>query len=254
MKLKIDFNCDMGESFGMYKMGADEQIIPYITSANIACGFHAGDPNWMNQTVKLAEKNNVGIGAHPSFPDLKGFGRRNMNVSNEEVKNDLKYQMGALTAFTKDKKLQHVKPHGAMYNQSVEDENLSRAICEAILEFDENIILIALANSKWIKIAKEMGLKVAREIFADRALNPDGSLVSRSITGSVIHDTRTVINRSIKMIKNGSATTIEGKEISVEADSICLHSDTPGSIEMAKLLHSELGQNGIEIQKITSLI
>ncbi|MBN17895.1 MAG: lactam utilization protein LamB [Chloroflexi bacterium] len=254
MKLKIDFNCDMGESFGMYKMGADEQIIPYITSANIACGFHAGDPNWMNQTVKLAEKNNVGIGAHPSFPDLKGFGRRNMNVSNEEVKNDLKYQMGALTAFTKDKKLQHVKPHGAMYNQSVEDENLSRAICEAILEFDENIILIALANSKWIKIAKEMGLKVAREIFADRALNPDGSLVSRSITGSVIHDTKTVINRSIKMIKNGSATTIEGKEISVEADSICLHSDTPGSIEMAKLLHSELGQNGIEIQKITSLV
>ena len=250
----INLNSDIGEGFGVYDIGNDTEMLKIVNSANIACGFHAGDPNWMNQTVKLAEKNNVGIGAHPSFPDLKGFGRRNMNVSNEEVKNDLKYQMGALTAFTKDKKLQHVKPHGAMYNQSVEDENLSRAICEAILEFDENIILIALANSKWIKIAKEMGLKVAREIFADRALNPDGSLVSRSITGSVIHDTRTVINRSIKMIKNGSATTIEGKEISVEADSICLHSDTPGSIEMAKLLHSELGQNGIEIQKITSLI
>ena len=200
MKSKIDFNCYMGESFGMYEMGLDEKIIPYITSANIACGFHAGDPNWMNETVKLAEKNEVGIGAHPSFPDLKGFGRRNMNLSSKEVKNDLKYQIGALTAFTKDKKLQHVKPHGAMYNQSVNDPDLSRAICEAILETDENIILVALANYKWIKIAKEMGLKVAREIFADRALNSDGSLVSRSIEGSVIHEADVVIDRSIKMI------------------------------------------------------
>ena len=254
MKSKIDFNCDMGESFGMYEMGLDEKIIPYITSANIACGFHAGDPNWMNETVKLAEKNKVGIGAHPSFPDLKGFGRRNMNLSSKEVKNDLKYQIGALTAFTKDKKLQHVKPHGAMYNQSVNDENLSRAICEAILETDENIILIALANSKWINIAKQMGLKVAREIFADRALNSDGSLVSRSIEGSVIHETDIVIDRSIKMINQGSVKTIDGKEIEVEADSICLHSDTPGSVEMAKLLNTELGKNGIEISKITDLV
>lgn len=254
MKSKIDFNCDMGESFGMYEMGLDEKIIPYITSANIACGFHAGDPNWMNETVKLAEKNKVGIGAHPSFPDLKGFGRRNMNLSSQEVKNDLKYQIGALTAFTKDKKLQHVKPHGAMYNQSVNDPDLSRAICEAILETDENIILIALANSKWIKIAKEMGLKVAREIFADRALNSDGSLVSRSIEGSVIHEADVVIDRSIKMINQGSVKTIDGKEIEVEADSICLHSDTPGSVEMAKLLNIELQKNGIETSKIADLV
>ena len=254
MKSKIDFNCDMGESFGMYEMGLDEKIIPYITSANIACGFHAGDPNWMNETVKLAEKNKVGIGAHPSFPDLKGFGRRNMNLSSKEVKNDLKYQIGALTAFTKDKKLQHVKPHGAMYNQSVNDPDLSRAICEAILETDENIILITLANSKWIKIAKEMCLKVAREIFADRALNSDGSLVSRSIEGSVIHEADVVIDRSIKMINQGSVKTIDGKEIEVEADSICLHSDTPGSVEMAKLLNIELQKNGIETSKIADLV
>ena len=254
MKSKIDFNCDMGESFGMYEMGLDEKIINYITSANIACGFHAGDPNWMNRTVKLAEKNEVGIGAHPSYPDLKGFGRRSMDLSTEEVKNDLKYQIGALTAFTKTKKLQHVKPHGAMYNQSVNDKNLSKAICEAILETDDNIILIALANSKWINIAKQMGLKVAREIFADRALNSDGSLVSRAIEGSVIHEPDIVIERSIKMIKQGSVESIDGTEIAVEADSICLHSDTPGSVEMAKLLNTELGKNGIEISKIADLV
>ena len=254
MKSKIDFNCDMGESFGMYEMGLDEKIINYITSANIACGFHAGDPNWMNRTVKLAEKNEVGIGAHPSYPDLKGFGRRSMDLSTEEVKNDLKYQIGALTAFTKTKKLQHVKPHGAMYNQSVNDKNLSKAICEAILETDDNIILIALANSKWINIAKQMGLKVAREIFADRALNSDGSLVSRSIEGSVIHEPDIVIERSIKMIKQGSVESIDGTEIAVEADSICLHSDTTGSVEMAKLLSIELEINGIEITKIADLV
>ena len=177
-----------------------------------------------------------------------------MNLSSQEVKNDLKYQIGALTAFTKDKKLQHVKPHGAMYNQSVNDPDLSRAICEAILETDENIILVALANSKWIKIAKEMGLKVAREIFADRALNSDGSLVSRSIEGSVIHEADVVIDRSIKMINQGSVKTIDGKEIEVEADSICLHSDTPGSVEMAKLLNIELQKNGIETSKIADLV
>ena len=252
--MEININCDLGESSKLHSTENDPLLLEIVNSANIACGFHAGDPNWMNQTVKLAEKNQVGVGAHPSFPDLKGFGRRNLNLSSEEVKNDLKYQIGALTAFTKEKKLQHVKPHGAMYNQSVNDENLSRAICEAILETDENIILIALANSKWINIAKQMGLKVAREIFADRALNSDGSLVSRSIEGSVIHETDIVIDRSIKMINQGSVKTIDGKEIEVEADSICLHSDTPGSVEMAKLLNTELGKNGIEISKITDLV
>ena len=134
---RIDFNCDMGESFGMYKMGYDEEVIKYITSANIACGFHAGDPNWMRETVRLAEEQGVGIGAHPSFPDLAGFGRRNMVVSPEEAKNDVIYQMGALQAFTSSGKLQHVKPHGAMYNMAVDDGDLARAICEAVLEVDE---------------------------------------------------------------------------------------------------------------------
>ena len=168
MAVRIDMNCDMGESFGMYKMGLDEEIIRHVSSANIACGFHAGDPTWMRTTVRLAEENGVAVGAHPSYPDLVGFGRRNMNATADEVKCDVAYQLGALQAFTDGKRLQHVKPHGAMYNQAVDDEDLARAICEAALEFDPNIILVALAGSKWVGIASEMGMKVAPEIFADR--------------------------------------------------------------------------------------
>ena len=145
MANKIDFNCDMGESFGMYKMGLDEEVIKHITSANIACGFHAGDPNWMRTTVKLAEEHGVAIGAHPGFPDLSGFGRRTMNASALEVKNDVIYQMGALQAFTGAKRLQHVKPHGAMYNMAVDDQDLATAICEALLEVDSDIVLLALS-------------------------------------------------------------------------------------------------------------
>ena len=139
-KTKVDFNSDIGESFGQYKLGLDEEIIGNVSSANIACGFHAGDPMWMHKTVQLAEKHGVGIGAHPSYPDLRGFGRRNMSIDPQEVKNDVIYQIGALTAFTADKKLQHVKPHGAMYNNAVNDENLAKAICDAIIEVDSDLI------------------------------------------------------------------------------------------------------------------
>ena len=155
---KIDFNCDMGESFGPYKMGCDEEVIKYITSANVACGFHAGDPMWMRWTVDLAEQHGVGVGAQPSFPDLQGFGRRNMTVSPDEAKNDLVYQIGALSAFTKSKKLQHVKPHGAMYNMAVNGGDLAKAICEAVLEVDPQMILVALANTPWAAVAEEMGM------------------------------------------------------------------------------------------------
>ena len=231
---RIDFNCDMGESFGMYKMGYDEEVIKYITSANIACGFHAGDPGWMRWTVKLAEERGVGVGAHPSFPDLAGFGRRNMTASPDEVRNDVIYQMGALQAFTKAGKLQHVKPHGAMYNMAVDDEDLARAICEAVIEVDSNVALLALAGSRWIDVAQDMGLRVGREVFADRALNPDGTLVSRSKEGSVIHDTGEVVERSLRMVTEGKATAITGDLIELDADSLCLHGDTPGAVEMAQ--------------------
>ena len=254
MANKIDFNCDMGESFGMYKMGLDEEVIKHITSANIACGFHAGDPNWMRTTVKLAEEHGVAIGAHPSFPDLSGFGRRAMNASALEVKNDVIYQMGALQAFTGAKRLQHVKPHGAMYNMAVDDQDLATAICEALLEVDSDIVLLALAGSQWISVAEDLGLRVGREIFADRALNTDGTLVSRSKEGSVIHDIQEVVDRSLRMVTEGKAVAISGEVIDVEADSLCLHGDTPGAVDMALALKQALVAEDVEVTPLGELV
>ena len=254
MAVKIDLNCDMGESFGMYKMGLDEEVIKHISSANVACGFHAGDPMWMRHTVRLAEEHGVAVGAHPSFPDLNGFGRRNMSVEPEEAKNDVIYQVGALSAFTAGRKLQHVKPHGAMYNQAVSDEALARAICEAVLEVDEDMVLLVLAGSPWERTAADMGLRVAREIFADRALNSDGSLVSRSREGSVIHDVEEVVERSLRMVTESRAVAITGEEMEVEAESLCLHGDTPGAVEMARTLERQLRASGVDIVPVAQIV
>ena len=254
MANRIDLNCDMGESFGMYKMGLDEEVIKYISSANVACGFHAGDPQWMRETVRLAEVHGVAVGAHTSFPDLVGFGRRNIEVSPEEARNDVIYQIGALQAFTSGHRLQHVKPHGAMYNRAVVDEDLARAICEAILEVDSDLILIALAGSRWVDIAQDMGLRVAREIFADRALNPDGTLVSRSKDGSVLHDVDEVADRSMRMVLEGKATAITGDAIDVEADSLCIHGDTPGAVEMARVLRQRLDAESVTVTPLSQLV
>ncbi len=253
MRKRIDFNCDMGESFGMYKMGFDEEVIKHISSANIACGFHAGDPMWMRRTVDLAEKHGVGIGAHPSYPDLNGFGRRNMSADPEEVKNDVIYQAGALKAFTASRKLQHVKPHGAMYNQAVNDDRLATAICEAVLEVDETTILLALSGSKWISIAESLGMRVAKEVFADRAMNNDGTLVSRSQDGSVLHDIDLVVERSVRMVTEGKVETITGDTIEVEADSICLHGDTPGAVKMAEAMGQVFKENDIEVSSLEEM-
>ena len=250
----IDLNCDMGESFGAYKMGLDEEIIKYVSSANVACGFHAGDPMWMRHTVRIAEENDVAVGAHPSFPDLNGFGRRDLGASPEETRNDLVYQIGALQAFTSSKRLQHVKPHGAMYNRAVDDEPLARSICDAVLEVDPNMVLVALAGSRWAAIAKEMGLRVAREIFADRALNSDGTLVSRSQAGSVLHDVAEVVDRSLRMVMEGKATTVEGGEIEVQAESLCVHGDTPGAVEMAKALRQGLESASVQVVPLGTLV
>ena len=253
-KTKVDFNSDIGESFGQYKLGLDEDIVKYVSSANIACGFHAGDPMWMSKTVQLAEKHDVGIGAHPSYPDLRGFGRRNMNIEPEEVKNDVIYQIGALTGFTANKKLQHVKPHGAMYNNAVNNEKLAEAICSAIIEVDSDLILLALSGSRWISIAKEMGLKVAQEVFADRAINSDGTLVSRSIDGSVIHDPDVIAERTLKMVKQGYITSVTGEDVAVDADSICMHGDNPEAVQIAKEVKSALETAGINIVPLSELV
>ncbi len=208
----------------------------------------------MRETVRLAEAHDVAVGAHTSFPDLVGFGRRNIEVSPQEAKNDVIYQIGALQAFTSGQRLQHVKPHGAMYNRAVVDEDLARYICEAILEVDTNLILIALAGSRWVEIAQDMGLRVAREIFADRALNPDGTLVSRSKEGSVLHDVGEVAERSLRMVREGKATAVNGDAIDVEADSLCIHGDTPGAVEMAKVLRQQLDTESVAVTPLSQLV
>lgn len=251
---RVDFNSDIGESFGSYKMGLDEEVIGCISSANIACGFHAGDPGWMRHTVGLAEKNGVGIGAHPAFPDLRGFGRRNMVVDPQEARDDVVYQIGALTAFTRGKRLQHVKPHGAMYNMAVKDEVLARAICEAILEVDQRLILLALSGSRWIEIAEEMGLRVAREVFADRALMPDGTLAPRSRPGAVLHDADQIAERTLRMVTEGTVEAVDGSEVEVVADSICLHGDTPGAVAMARAVRDTLEGAGVRVVPLEELV
>jgi 5-oxoprolinase (ATP-hydrolysing) subunit A len=247
MPARFDFNCDMGESFGAWTMGLDAEVIPFVTSANIACGFHAGDPATMRKTVMLAEARGVGIGAHPGFPDLQGFGRRNLAATPDEVRDDLTYQIGALLAFTSAKKLQHVKPHGALYNMAVPGGELARAIGEAVLAVDPEMFLVALAGSKWADQAEQMGLHVAREAFADRALNADGTLVPRSRPGSVIHDTRQVIERSVRLVTEGTVVAITGEVVTVKADTLCLHGDTPGAVKLASALRAALEQAGVTL-------
>ena len=200
----IDLNSDLGESFGAYKMGRDADIIPLVSSANVACGFHAGDPTIMAKTAKLCKESGAAIGAHPGFNDIVGFGRRNMNVSPEDAKNMIVYQVGALDAFCKSVgiKLQHVKPHGALYNMAAKDAALAKAICEGIYEYDSSLILLGLANSEMIAQAKQIGLPYAQEVFADRAYEDDGTLVARTKPGSMIKDEDEAVSRVIGMIKN----------------------------------------------------
>lgn len=248
--MKIDLNCDLGESFGNYKIGMDEEVIKFISSANIACGFHASDPLVMEKTVALAKENGVKVGAHPGFPDLVGFGRRNMNVSPAELKAMVMYQVGALAAFCKAKgvKMNHVKPHGAMYNMAAKDIKLALAIAEGIAQVDDSLILLGLSGSQLLKAAQEVGLKSAAEVFADRAYEEDGSLVARTKAGAVIADENEVIERVIKMIKLGKVQAITGKEIEIKPDSICLHGDNPKALNFVKLIRERLIQENIKIE------
>lgn len=250
---RVDLNCDLGESFGRYKLGLDEEVIKYVSSVNIACGFHASDPVVMEKTVKLAKKNNISIGAHPGFLDLMGFGRRNMDISLEEAKAYTKYQIGALYGFCKSEniKLNHVKPHGALYNMAAKDYNLAKAICESIYEFDKEIILLGLSGSELIRAGEDIGLKCANEVFTDRAYEEDGSLVSRKKEGAVITDEKEAINRVIDMIVKKQVKTINGKYIDIKADSICVHGDGIKALEFVKKINEKLKENNIEIKPLS---
>ena len=251
---KIDFNADIGESFAGYVLGLDSEIIKYITSANIATGFHAGDPDWMAKTVNLAIENGVGVGAHPAYPDLAGFGRRNMDLTPVEVRNAVTYQVGALAAFTPGRKLQHVKPHGALYNTAVRDQAVDEAVVLAVKAFDPELIHVVLAGSQWESIARAQGVRVARECYADRAVTAEGTLVPRSQPGAVVHDHDQVVERSLKLATEGKVIAIDGTEIDFSADSICLHGDTAGAVELAAAVRSSLEAAGVEITSMNKLV
>ena len=253
---KIDLNSDIGESFGNYMLGMDEEVLKYVTSANIACGWHAGDATVMDKTVLMAKSLNTSIGAHPGFPDLMGFGRREMKVGYEEAKNYIKYQIGALWAFAKSHgvELQHVKPHGAFYNMAAKDSRMARAIAEAVYEVDKELILVGLAKSEMIRMGKHIGLKVANEVFADRAYNPDGTLVSRNINGAVIHDKDTAINRVIRMVREGKVTSVAGEDINIQADTICVHGDNPSAVLFVQEIRKALEKENIKVEPMGSFI
>lgn len=246
----VDLNCDLGESFGRYTLGLDEVVIPMISSANIACGYHAGDPLVMDQTVRMAAEHGVSIGAHTGFPDLMGFGRRNMVVTAAEAKAYTQYQLGALMAFAAKYgvKVAHVKPHGAMYNMAAKDYALSKAICEAILEIDPSIRLLGLAGSEMIRAAKDTGLPYAQEVFADRAYEDDGTLVARSKPGAMITDEELAIDCVVDMVLHGRVISINGREVPLAADSICVHGDGEKAVEFVRKIRRALEEEGIEIR------
>lgn len=246
---KVDMNSDLGESFGAYKIGCDSEVIPLISSANVACGWHAGDSTVMAKTVRLAADADVAVGAHPGYPDLVGFGRRNMAVSADDMKTYIMYQVGALSAFCRAEgiKMQHVKPHGAMYNMAAKDEKLADAICEGIARVDDSLILMGLSGSVMAKSAEKFGLRFASEVFADRAYEEDGSLVARSKPGAVITDENEAVSRVVEMVSEGTVTAVTGKKIKISAQSICVHGDNAHALEFVKKIRKTLSENGIEI-------
>ncbi len=250
--MRIDLNSDLGESFGPWLMGQDAALMESITSANIACGFHAGDPGVMRQTLALAKDRAVAVGAHPGLPDLAGFGRRDMKVSAAEVEDFVLYQVSALSgmAAAQGIKLQHVKAHGALYNMACRDRALADAIARATAAFDRSLILFGLPNSELLRAGEAAGLRTAAEVFADRAYESDGSLVARTRPGSVIHDQQAVVDRAVLMVKDKKVVTIDGAVIGLQADTICLHGDTPGAADLARAVRRGLEAAGIRIARI----
>lgn len=253
---RVDLNSDLGESFGRYTLGMDEKVIPLITSANVACGYHASDPVVMEKTISMAKEAGIRVGAHPGFPDLMGFGRRNMNVTPAEAKAYTLYQLGALQAFCKAKgvTMQHVKPHGAFYNMAAKDEALSRAICEAVASFDENLIVLALSGGELARVAKKMGLRTALEVFADRGYEEDGSLVDRRKEGALITDEEQAISRVIRMVKEKKVTAVTGKDIPIQADSVCVHGDGEKALAFVERIRKALTQEGISICSLDEIV
>ncbi len=245
----IDLNCDMGESFGAYVLGNDEALMPLITSANIACGYHAGDPMVMDRTVRLAVRYGVGIGAHPGFPDLIGFGRRAMHLTPDETENYILYQVGALAAFARSAgaELTHVKPHGALYNIAARDPEVARAVARGVARAGRGLILVGLAGSAMAQAAQELGIPFAREGFADRAYRSDGTLCPRHIPGAVIHDPEQAAAQAVRIAQQGEVVAIDGAVIPMAVDTLCIHGDTPGAVEIARAVRRQLEDAGVTV-------
>lgn len=249
---RIDLNSDLGESFGPWPMGQDERLMESITSANVACGFHAGDPSVMRRTIALAKRHDVAVGAHPGFPDLVGFGRREMQASPQEVEDFVLYQVAALAgiAAAEGVRLQHVKAHGALYNMAARDRTLADAIARAVAAYDRSLILFGLPNSELLRAGAATGLPTAAEIFADRAYEPDGSLASRRKPGSVIHDPAQVVARVVAMVRDRAVVATDGSTIPLAADTLCLHGDTPGAAQLAKQIRAALESSGVVVGRL----
>jgi len=245
--MRVDLNCDLGESFGLYKIGNDELIMDYVTSVNIACGCHAGDPEIMEDTVKLAIKKGVSIGAHPGYPDLQGFGRREMNMSLKALRSSMIYQIGALKAFVEVQggRLNHVKPHGALYNLAARDYDVAFTIAKAIHDIDPSIILMGLSDSEMVRAGKDLGLKVSNEVFADRRYTSEKKLVARTREGAVIEKIEDSINQCLSIIEDNKIIDIDQNELSLKGDSICIHGDNIHGIELVKALSEKLKEKSI---------
>lgn len=253
---KIDLNSDLGESFGAYTLGMDEELMEYITSANVACGWHAGDPLVMQKTIRAAARNGVAVGAHPGYPDLMGFGRRDIKITPEEAYAYVLYQLGALEAFVRAEnvKIQHVKLHGALYNQACKDEMLAKAICCAAQAFDPSLIVLAPFNSAFRSAAEKISQPFAGEFFADRAYMPDGSLVPRSQPGAVIHDAEEACRRVLQMARKGTVTCVDGTELYMRCVSVCVHGDNTEALETVKKIRMSLEADGVVLCPMKELI
>lgn len=247
--LRVDLNCDMGESFGAWTMGADAAILPHVTSVNIACGFHAGDPSVMRATANAAAALGLAIGAHPGLPDLIGFGRRTMSVSTADAYEMVVYQVGAMAAVarTAGATLRHVKPHGALYNMAAAQPALADAIARAVRDVDAALILIGLSGSASIDAATQLGVRTAREVFADRNYHADGSLVPRSFPDALVTDVDLAVARALRMVRSGRVVATDGTDIAVVADTICIHGDAPGAAAFAQHIRTALHADGIAV-------
>ncbi|HEX6965958.1 MAG TPA: 5-oxoprolinase subunit PxpA, partial [Gemmatimonadaceae bacterium] len=247
--LRVDLNCDMGESFGAWSMGADDEILPYITSANIACGYHAGDPAVMRRTVAAAVARRVAVGAHPGLPDLVGFGRRAMEVTPDDVYDLVVYQVGALRGFASAAgvALQHVKPHGALYNMAAVQPKLAEAIACAVRDVDRELVLYGLAGSHLISVGERAGLTTASEAFADRNYLGDGTLVPRRRADAMVSDADGAARRAVRMVKESRVRSVDGADIAIRADTICIHGDSPRAVEFARALRAALEAEEIEV-------